>query len=116
MPLIIRWLITALAIMVTAYLLPGVSVSGFGVALIVALVLGIINVLLKPILVILTLPITIVTLGLFVLVINAGLVLLTDQIVSGFDVVNFWWALLFSLVLSVISGIFHAMAEEGAHD
>lgn len=115
MPLLIRWLVTALAVLIAAYILPGVSVAGFGVALVVALVLGIVNVFLKPILVVLTLPITIVTLGLFLLVINAGLVLLVDRIVPGFSVTNFWWALLFSLVVSLIGGVLHGMASENHH-
>ncbi len=107
MALIINWLVTALAVLIAAYLLPGVSVRSFFSALLVALVLGLINAILRPILVILTLPITVVTLGLFILVINALLVLLTSAIVPGFDVRNFWWALLFSLIFSIVSFILH---------
>src|SRR4030042_1950580 len=93
------WIVYSLAILVAAYLLPGVHVAGFLTALAVAVVLGIINAVIKPILVILTLPINILTLGLFTLVINAALVLLTGKLVTGFKVDGFWWALAFSLVL-----------------
>lgn len=99
------WLIYAVAISVTAYLLPGITVSSFWSAIITALVLGIINAFIKPIVVLFTLPINILTLGLFTFVINALLILLVAQIVSGFAVQNFWWALLFSLILSIIAGI-----------
>ncbi|PIS42322.1 MAG: hypothetical protein COT24_04170 [Candidatus Kerfeldbacteria bacterium CG08_land_8_20_14_0_20_40_16] len=105
MGIIIKWLISTVAIIVTAYLLPGVTVSGFLAAVIAAAVLGIINVVIKPILVILTLPINILSLGLFTLVINALLVMLMAHIVEGFDVKNFWWALLFSVILSIINPI-----------
>lgn len=107
MALLINWLVTALAVIIAAYLLPGVSVKSFFSALLVALVLGLINAILRPILVILTLPLTVVTLGLFIFVINALLVLLTSAIVPGFDVRNFWWALLFSLIFSIVSFILH---------
>ena len=103
MKFLIKWLISTIAILITAYLLTGVVVEGFVAAIIAALVLGLINAFLKPILIILTLPINILTLGLFTLVINAFLIMLAAAIVSGFDVVNFWWALLFSLVLSIIT-------------
>ena len=97
----------AIAILITAYVLPGISVDGIVVALILAVILGAINTFIKPILVILTLPITVVTLGLFLLVINALLVMLASAVVPGFAVAGFWWALLFALVLSVISSILH---------
>jgi len=99
--ILINWFISALVILVVAYILPGVSVSGFFVALVVALVLGLINALIKPVLVILTLPITVLTLGLFVFVINALLIMLAAALVPGFSVSGFLWALLFSLVLSL---------------
>jgi putative membrane protein len=95
------------SIMITAYLLPGVSVRSFGAALVTALVLGLINAVLRPILVVLTFPFTIITLGLFILVLNGLLVLLTSAIVAGFSVVNIWWAMLFSIVFSVISFVLH---------
>lgn len=103
MKILIRWLISTIAIMITAYLLPGVEVDGFVAALIAALVLGLINTFLKPLLVVLTLPINILSLGLFTFVINAGLVMLMAALVSGFSVLSFWWALLFGVVLAVIT-------------
>ena len=97
--MLLRFLLTAVAAMVAAYLLPGVEVDGFFSAFVLALLLGFLNVTVKPILLVLTIPATVLTLGLFVLVINALVVLLADAMLSGFYVENFWWALLFSLVL-----------------
>jgi putative membrane protein len=107
MQIIIRWILSALAVIVTAYLLPkeAIFVESFFVALVVAVVLGFLNSIIRPILVVLTLPIQFLTLGLFTLVINAGLVMLTSSLVSGFYVKSFWWALLFSLVLSLVGAI-----------
>ena len=107
MRILIRWLVTTAAILISAYLLPGVSVRNLGAALVTALVLGLINAIIRPILLILTLPLTIVTLGLFIFVLNALLVLLTSAIVPGFHVQSFGWALIFSLVFSVVSFILH---------
>ncbi|MEN9327483.1 MAG: hypothetical protein RI947_291 [Candidatus Parcubacteria bacterium] len=103
MGLIIKLLVSGLAVFITAYLLPGVIVDSFVTALIVAVVLGIINTVIKPVILLLTLPVTLITLGLFTFVINALMILLTSALVDGFDVANFWWALLFSLVLSIVS-------------
>ncbi|MCL4418943.1 phage holin family protein [Patescibacteria group bacterium] len=103
MSILIKWLLSALAILVTAYLLPGIHIASFTTALAVAVVLGIINTVVKPVLLILTLPITILTLGLFTLVINAAVIILTSYLVPGFKVDGFWWALLFSIVLSIVS-------------
>ncbi len=102
MSILINWVISALVILVVAYVLPGVMVSGFFVALVVALVLGLINALVKPVLVMLTLPVTVLTLGLFIFVINALLIMLAAAIVPGFQVDGFLWALVFSLILSVV--------------
>ncbi|OGF25625.1 hypothetical protein A2303_01030 [Candidatus Falkowbacteria bacterium RIFOXYB2_FULL_47_14] len=99
MEILISWAISALIILAAGYLLPGIKISGFFSALLVALVLGIINAFIKPLLLLLTLPINILTLGLFTLVINALLVMLVAAIVPGFQVKNFWWALLFSVCL-----------------
>jgi len=96
-------LINTLSIAIAAYILPGVSVSNFAVAFVVAVVLGIINTFIRPILVFFTLPLTILTLGLFIFVIDALLVLLVSAIVPGFRVHNFGWALLFSLIISIIN-------------
>lgn len=103
MSYLLQWLISALAIIITAYLLPGVRLSGFFAALVTALVLGLINTFIKPVLLILTLPLNILTLGLLTLVINALLIMLTSALVPGFKVQGFFWALLFSLVLAVIN-------------
>jgi putative membrane protein len=110
MNFLIRLLVTALAAMLSAYLLPGVTIKDFTTALVLALVLAILNLLVKPILIILTLPATILTLGLFLLVINAIIILLASNLVKGFKVDGFWWALIFSLVLTVVSGIMHSIA------
>ena len=97
--MILKFLLTAVATMIAAYLLPGVEVDGFFSAFVLAMLLGFLNVTVKPILLVLTIPVTVLTLGAFILVINAMVVLLADAILSGFYVENFWWALLFSLVL-----------------
>src|SRR5512135_271605 len=109
MRFLIHWLIRTLAVVLAAYLLPGVKVEGFFAALITALVLGLLNTIIRPILLLLTLPLNVLTLGLFTFVINALLILLTSAIVPGFDVRNFGWALLFSLVLSIINAILHVI-------
>jgi len=96
-------LVNGLAIFIASQLLTGIHVQNFITALLVALVLGIVNILIKPLLVLLTLPLTILTFGLFSFVINALLVLLVSHLVRGFGVDGFWWALIFSLVISVIS-------------
>jgi putative membrane protein len=103
MSLLVHWLIYAIAIVITAYLLPGVRLSGFSAALVAALVLGLVNTFIKPVLLLLTLPLNILTLGLLTFVINALLIMLTSSLVPGFVVTGFWWALLFSLVLSIIN-------------
>ncbi|MFB9056208.1 phage holin family protein [Mariniflexile ostreae] len=114
MNLIIRLLLTALAVFILAYFLPGVTLSGnaFTTAIIVAIVLGLLNVLLKPVLVILTLPITVVTLGLFLLIINALMILLADKLIDGFSVSSIWTAILFSILLSFLQSILHSLLKE----
>lgn len=110
MRIIERWIVFSIAIYLTAqYLLPGVHVANFSTALVAAIGLGLINAIIRPIVLILTLPINILTLGLLTFVINALMVLLVAQVVPGFGVDNFWWALIFSLVVSVINGLFHAI-------
>ncbi|HQV52901.1 MAG: phage holin family protein [Flavobacteriales bacterium] len=111
MNILLKLIISAIAVLVTDLLLPGVSLgnmdtmNGLLTALLTAAVLGLLNALLKPILVFFTLPVTIVTLGLFLLVINAVIVLIAAKLVPGFTVDSFWWALGFSLVLSIVQGI-----------
>jgi putative membrane protein len=102
---IVRFLLNGLAVLAAAYLLDGVDVDGYGAALIVALIIAIANVIVKPILIVLTIPITILTLGLFLLAINAIIVLMVDYLIDDFYVKNFWWALLFSLIMSIFNSL-----------
>lgn len=107
MHLVIRFFINVAAILIIAHLFPRlIQVEGFGAALIAALVLGIINAILRPILVILTFPVTLLTLGLFLLVINALMLWLAASIVPGFKVSGFWGAFLGSILISLVSWIF----------
>jgi putative membrane protein len=105
MMLLLKWLLMTLSVGIAAYLIPGITVHGFFSALLVALFLGIVNTLVRPFLILITLPITILTLGLFTFVINAVLVLLASKVVHGFEVRGFWTAMLFSIVLSVVQYI-----------
>lgn len=102
---ILHWLVSTIAILIAAYIIPGITVTFVG-ALVLAVVLALINIFIKPLILILTLPITILTLGLFSLVINALLVMLSAKIVPGFDVAGFWSALGFSILVSVINWVF----------
>jgi len=108
MNLLFRTLLTAIAVLVLANFLPGVEVVNFTTAIIVAAVLGFLNAIVRPILIILTLPMTIVTLGLFLLVINASMILLADKFIDGFSVRSFWTALLFSILLSILQSFLHS--------
>lgn len=112
MKLIIRTLLSALAVIILSHVLPNVQVDSFTTAIIVAVVLGLLNFLVKPILVILTLPVTIVTFGLFLLIINALIILLADKLIDGFSVANIWWALIFSLLLSFLQSILFSLLKE----
>ncbi|MBX2983988.1 MAG: phage holin family protein [Flavobacteriales bacterium] len=105
MRLIIRILISTIAVLVADLLLRGVHAEDFKTGLLVAIVLGVLNAVVRPILVLLTLPVTVVTLGLFVLVINAAMVMLAARIVPGFTVNGFWWALLFSVVMWAVQSV-----------
>ena len=109
---IVRFLLSGVAVVLTAYLLPGVDVHDYWTALLVALVLSLVNIFVKPILILLTIPLTFITLGLFLLVINALMILLTDYFIDGFFVNGFWWALLFSLILSLFNSLFSDMAGD----
>lgn len=102
---LLKVMITAVSAMLAAYLLPGVAIAGFLAAVVFAFVLALLNAVLKPILIILTIPVTILTFGLFLLVINVLMILLADTLVAGFRADGFWFALLFSIVLSVISSL-----------
>lgn len=125
MNFIVRILISSFAVLITAYFLDGVTISDnqfysgsypelnkFTTALLVAIVLAFLNTIVKPILTILSLPITFFTLGLFLLVINALIILFADRLVDGFSVDGFWTALLFSLVLSLVSGFLELFNRE----
>lgn len=110
--IIVNLLVSTVAILILAYLLPGVGVAGFTAALLTAIVIGLVNALIKPILTFLTIPITILTLGLFLLVINALMILLADYLVGGFSVDGFWWALIFSVLLSFVNTILGSAVGE----
>jgi putative membrane protein len=112
MKLILKLLLTAAAVLIIAHFLPGVAVENYTSALIVAIVLGLLRVTVKPILVILTLPVTIITLGLFLLVINALIIMLADNLIDGFYISGFWVALLFSLILSIFQSILYSFLDE----
>ena len=105
MTLLLVWLLNAVALLIVAYILPGIAVASFGSALIAALVLGLLNMLVKPVLVLLTLPITILTLGLFLLVLNALLFWFAGSVLKGFQVNGFWWAVIGALLYSLIAGL-----------
>lgn len=109
MKLLIKFLITAGLVMLIAHFMTSVHVADFKTSLIVALVLGLLNVFIKPILVILTFPVTILTLGLFLLVINAIIILICTNIVGGFTVDSFWTAIVFSVILSILQSIAYAI-------
>lgn len=115
MKFIIKVLITAVNAFLLAYILPGVSIRNFLIALLVAFVLALLDAIVKPLLVLFTLPATIFTLGLFLFVINAGIILLDAYFVKGFEVDGFWYALLFSICLSFANSIVHKMVlkDEG---
>lgn len=105
MKIIIKILIIALGLLVAAYIIPSITILNIYIALLAALILGALNVVVRPILVLFTLPVTVVTLGLFLFVINAGLFMLTAALISGFEVDGFIPALLGSLVVSVVGAI-----------
>uniref|UniRef100_UPI003341F047 phage holin family protein n=1 Tax=Castellaniella defragrans TaxID=75697 RepID=UPI003341F047 len=105
MTLLLVWILNAVALLIVAYILPGITVASFGAALIAALVLGLLNTLVKPVLILLTLPITLVTMGLFLLVLNALVFWFAGSILKGFQVDGFWWAVLGALIYSIVSGV-----------
>lgn len=111
MKLIIQIILTALVVYLSSRFLPGVHVDGFTTSLFVAVVLGLLNTFLKPILKFISLPVTFMTLGLFLLVINAVLVLITEALVTGFHVDGFLYAVLFSIVISIITSILNLILD-----
>lgn len=111
MGVIFNLLIGSLAVLISAYIVPGIKVADFFTALVVVVVLGLLNIFIKPLLIIFTLPINILTLGLFTLVINTLIIILAGKIVAGFSVDSFWSALLFSLILSLVNYFLHSLAK-----
>lgn len=103
--ILIQLVLGGIAVLITQYLLPGVVVESFVTAIVVAAMIAILNITVKPLLILLTIPITVFTLGLFLLVINALMILLAAEIVPGFAVNGFWWALLFGLILGLINSL-----------
>lgn len=101
--LLFRWLISAVSLLIVSYIVPGIEVQGFFYALIAALFLGVLNAIVRPVLIILTLPLTILTLGLFLFVVNGIMLMLVSLVLKGFHVNGFWPAVLGALLLSVIN-------------
>ncbi len=111
MSILLRLLVTSLAAYIAAILLPGIHIEGYLSAVILAVILGLLNIFIKPLLIILTLPLTIFTFGLFLLVINAVIILIASHWTKGFHVDGFWWALFYSIVLSVFSSLLTKLAN-----
>lgn len=109
---LLKIVLTAIAVVILAKILPGVAVEGYLSAILVAIVLALLRLIVKPVLVILTLPITIVTLGIFLLFINAIIIMMADFFVDGFAVSSIWWALLFSLLLSFLQSILFSILKD----
>lgn len=109
----VKIILSAVAVLIVSYLLPGVYVDDFFAALVLAVVLALLNSLVKPILVVFTIPLTVFTLGIFLLVINAIIILIADGLVPGFQVDGFWWALFFSILLSVTNSLLTDLSKSG---
>jgi putative membrane protein len=113
MNLIIRLLITAVVAFLLTKILPGVEFAGFGSAIIFAIVLALLNLFVKPILSLFGLPLTIITLGLFALVINAAIILIADYFIDGMVVNGFWWAFIFSILLTIVTSLANSIFSDG---
>jgi putative membrane protein len=111
MRIILKLLVSSLAVFFGAYILPGVYLDGFPTAIMVALLMGFLNAFLRPILIILTIPITLLTFGLFLMVINAAIILLADYALSGFTINSFFTAVLYSVIVSLITWLLEAIAN-----
>lgn len=111
MNFLIKLLLATLSVIVASYLLPGAHVNGFFDAFIVAIFLALFSATIRPILTILTVPITILTMGLFLFVINAFMIMLADWLVDGFAVDGFWWALVFGIILAIVNSIFESISK-----
>ena len=116
MKFLAQLIISALAVIITSLILPGVHIDSPLTGVIVAAVLAVLNAIIKPILVILTIPITVITLGLFLLVINAALILLASYLVKGFNVQGFWTALFFSIILSLVTSVFNNLSKDNSNN
>lgn len=111
---ILRILLTAVAVYLLPKVLSGVTLDKFSTAVLVAIVLALLQFLVQPLLIFFTLPITLLTMGLFLFIINAIIILMTAYLVSGFDVVNIWWALLFSILLSILQSALYQIVGVGS--
>lgn len=109
MNIIVNLLVTGLAVYLSARLLPGIRIQNYWSAVVLAAVIGILNATLKPILLLLTLPATVLTLGLFTFVIDAIIIMLADKLMDSFKVKNFWWAMLFSIIASCITQLIYSI-------
>jgi len=112
MNFLIRLVITALSLVAVAYIVPGIQVDSFYIAIISAFILGLLNAVVRPVLIVLTLPITILTLGIFIFVINAGIFLFVARFIDGFTVDSFWYALLGSVLVGLASGVANNLAKD----
>ena len=108
----LKLLLSALAVLLLANILPGIDVKSYTYAIWVALVIGVLNAILRPILIFLTLPATLVTLGMFLFVINACIILIASNFLGGFMVTSFWWALLFSIMLTFLQSLLYSVLKE----
>jgi putative membrane protein len=113
MRILLVWLVNTLALIAVAYLMPSITVSSFTAALIAALILGLVNAIIRPVLIMLTLPVTIVTLGLFIFVINGLLFWLVGSFVEGFRVQGFWAGFFGAILFSVVSWVLSAVVLKG---
>jgi putative membrane protein len=113
--LFVRWLMLTLAIMAAAYFLDGIQVEGFFSAFFAAAILGILNALFRPILLLITLPLNILTLGLFTFVINALMLLMASGVIGGFHVQGFWLAVVGSLIISAVSWLLTSLVNDQGH-
>lgn len=112
MRLLISWLLNAVALLITAYLVPGIHVSGFSAALIAAIILGLVNSFIRPLLLLLTAPINLLTMGLFTFVVNAVLLMIVSGVVPGMAIDSFGWALLAAVVLSFVSTVLSMLLKD----
>jgi putative membrane protein len=108
----LRWLITAVSLLITAQIVPGIEIKNFTVALIAAVVLGLINAIIRPLLILFTLPLTILTLGLFIFVVNAVSFYLASYFISGFEIKSFLAAFIGSIVVSIVSGVLNSIFND----